>query len=101
MVVKRYAVILEGTDVENVIVLDDALEPTWFENDPDRELVQDIGQPNVHPGAAYDDTRPPRDRFTLITRVPTRQDDLNDKLMDDSITEREMIELLRLERGGS
>ena len=53
MVVKKYAV-LKNTTVENVILIDENLVPTWFENDPERELVLAEDAEEAEVGSIYE-----------------------------------------------
>ena len=96
MVVKTYAVIRNSTEVENVIVLDDSLAATWLAGDSTRELVEDTGQSQIYIGGTYDRSKQIRNRFSAPVVTRTREDDLADKLDDDSMTFDELKELLRL-----
>lgn len=103
MVVKRYAVILNDTDVENIILLDDSLERTWFDDansnpddDSHRVLVEDTGQTNIRPGATYDESRPIAERFKYVKPAPRIIDLSIEKIRAGTATLQDVVKYLEL-----
>ena len=102
--IANYAVVKDGI-VTNIIVLDSVLVDEWVENDSEiDELVLDNGDKGapIYIRGTYDGTKTRGEQFSPPAPIaPTRQQELNDKLLDGSATVIQVIELLRIERGGS
>ena len=99
MVEKNYAVILNSTEVENVIVLDEALAAEWFADDSTRELVEDTGQSQIHKGGTYDRAKVVRSRFAPPVVVSSRIDELRDLIRDRTATSDDVLEYLEIRDG--